>query len=105
MHAYFDIDKGLFTSSDIPGVTLPFVGARADFSFGMPISPLLSLVVRKDLSTRETSGTVTRSQFLDKDLVETRSYSVGGVTVGVMGGVTVDFDALVRRHRAARHPG
>jgi hypothetical protein len=99
-HSFFDIDRGVFSSSDIPGVTVPFAGARVDWTPGRRFASfLLSFVVRADLAHQTTEGTVTSPQFLDKDRVEMRSYSLGGVTVGLMGGVSFDFFALGKRRK------
>lgn len=89
-HAMFDIDNGLFMSSDVPGATLLFLGARVEWApraHGV-VSPLLALGLRQDLTTTRTSGTVSSGFFGGTDR---RSYELGGTTLTVQVGANFDF--------------
>jgi len=92
-HDISPVDRGFFSTQDIPGAVLPFGGVRADWTplQGRLISPLFSFSARADLVRRRTSGTYTEGNFFGPDTVEQRAYDLGGFTLALMGGVSFDF--------------
>jgi hypothetical protein len=92
LHHISDVGESFLTSSDIPGADLPFVGARVEWTPRQHhvFSPIFAVVVRDDLTTVQRSGTF--HPFLGEP--ESRTYQLGGISLGVQMGVSFDFDEL-----------
>jgi len=95
LHTFFNVGAGMLGSSDVPGATLPFLGARVEWAPRAHrfFSPLVALGVRQDLTTTTTSGVV--HGFLGSG--DHRSYKLGGTTAGLQIGANFDFEELFTR--------